>query len=320
MKLFNIHSILLFIFITWVTCNPIVNTEEKNLEKRDLGTYASSITNYIFKKKGIARNVSYDKNKYMDIYYDKNDTNTKKPVIVYIYGGIWFLGEKTFYTKLAEFANDIGFVAAVPNYVQFPYGHIDDMVYDVGNSLSWIYNNISEYGGDNENIIVIGHSSGAHIMALGLFKSTLRLKGIGENSITKPYPPIKRAILLGGPYDFDAFSFHSRVLGKEIENSKFEAFASYVLGSEQSCPTDILKEYEDNSISYLGAERITITLLSEDKTVPESIGIGLFTQMKRVGDTSAELYTVQGFDHTGLTEGVMDGNEKAKEADRKSVV
>jgi len=54
MKLFNIHSILLFIFITWVTCNPIVNTEEKNLEKRDLGTYASSITNYIFKKKGIA--------------------------------------------------------------------------------------------------------------------------------------------------------------------------------------------------------------------------------------------------------------------------
>ncbi|OUM59785.1 hypothetical protein PIROE2DRAFT_14583 [Piromyces sp. E2] len=223
--------------------------------------------------------------------------------------------EKTFYSKLADYWNELGFVAVVPNYAQYPYGRLDDMVYDVGNSLSWVYENIDKYGGDNKNIIVIGHSSGAHVTALGLFKSTLGLKGIGENNITKPYPPIKRAILLGGPYDFDPYSYRSRVKGEEnVENSKFEAFASYILGSKQSCPTDILKEYQNNSISYLGAERITITLFSEDEMVPATIGYGLYNQMKRVGDKSVDLCVLEGFDHTGLTEGVMDGEEKAKEA------
>ena len=160
-------------------------------------------------------------------------------------------GEKTFYTKLSEYLNDIGYIAVVPNYAQFPHDQLDDMVYDVGNALTWVYNNIEEYGGDKENIIVIGHSSGAHVTALGLIKSSLGLKGIGENSITKPYPPLKKVIFLGGPFDFDPYSYSSRVKGETVENSKFEAFASYILGSEQSCPTDILKEYPDNSGSKI---------------------------------------------------------------------
>ncbi|ORX43248.1 alpha/beta-hydrolase [Piromyces finnis] len=250
----------------------------------------------------------------MDIYYNKDDSYNKKPVVVYIYGGIWFLGEKTLYSKLGEFLNELGYVGVIPNYVQFPFGHLDDMVYDIGNSLAWIYNNIDKYGGDNQNIIVIGHSSGAHLTALGLFKSTLGLKGIGVNSITQHYPPIKKAILLGGPFDFDAYSYHTRVMGESVENSKFEAFASFILGSEQSCPTDILKEYSDHSINYLGAEHFTIVHFSEDQTVPKSIALGLYEQMQRVGNTSVDLYIAEGFSHTGVTEGVMTGEENAKEA------
>jgi uncharacterized membrane protein len=39
-------------------------------------------------------------------------------------------------------------------------------VFDVGKQLKWVYDHISEYGGDPNKIIICGHSAGAHIGAL----------------------------------------------------------------------------------------------------------------------------------------------------------
>jgi len=50
MKLFNLQSILLLLLVTWVTCSPIIKTEEKNIDKRGIGSYVNSISKYIFSK------------------------------------------------------------------------------------------------------------------------------------------------------------------------------------------------------------------------------------------------------------------------------
>ena len=210
-------------------------------------------------------------------------------------------GEKSLYTKLGDFINENGYITVIPNYAQFPYGTVDDMLSDISDAINWVYNNIHEYGGDNQNIILIGHSSGAHLTALGLIKSSLGL--LSDN--TKKFPPIKKAILLAGPYDFDIYT-------QKEDNSYFEAFAQFLLGSKQSCPTDILEEYPDKSISNLGADHIIIVQINNDEFVPAASSPGLLEQIKRTSDASVELYLVDGFNHCGITEGTMEGNEKAQ--------
>jgi len=306
MKLSIIGIISYLLLIPLTIGIPI---ENKVIDKRGIGAYADSIGNYIFSKT-IKRNVKYNSSKALDIYYLNENSNSanppenisERPVVIYIYGGIWFLGEKSLYAKLGDFINDNGYIAVVPNYAQFPYGNVDDMLCDISDALNWVYNNIHEYGGDNQNIILIGHSSGAHLTALGLIRSTLGL--LPEKS--KKFPPVKKAILLAGPYDFDIYT-------EKEENSYFEGFAQLLLGSKQSCPTDILKEYPDKSISNFGVNHIILVQIKNDESVPEASSPGLLEQIKRTSDSSVELYLAEGFGHSGITEGTMEGNERAQE-------
>ncbi|ORX84828.1 alpha/beta-hydrolase [Anaeromyces robustus] len=311
MKLYIFVVLVYLMLITFTNSNPIEENDVIEVNKRGIGAYVDSIGNYIFSK-NIKRNVKYNSSRVLDIYYlDKNNNSTnnnteisKRPVVIYLYGGIWFLGEKSLYTKLGDFLNDNGYIAVVPNYIQFPYGNADDMISDIADALDWVYNNIEEYGGDNQNLIVIGHSSGAHLTALGMIKSSLGLPS--GKSITKKFPPIKKSILLAGPYDFDIYT--------EKENdSNFEAFASYLLGSKQSCPTDILEEYPDKSIPNFGVGHIIIVQIQDDEFVPEPSSPGLFKEIERTSDSSVELYLAEGFNHCGITEGTMEGNKRAQD-------
>ncbi|OUM56936.1 hypothetical protein PIROE2DRAFT_18242 [Piromyces sp. E2] len=186
------------------------------------------------------------------------------------------------------------------------------MVYDISNAINWVYHNIHKYNGDNQHMILLGHSSGAHLSALTLIKHSLGLKGYGTYSISKPLPTFKRAVLLNGPFDFDVFSDISKNTGKVPESSSFEAFASAILGSKLSCPTDILKSYGDKSISFLGAERFNIIHSTYDSVVPLASSSGLHDQIQRTTNTPSFVYVVEGFQHCGITEGVMNGNEYAQ--------
>ncbi len=55
----------------------------------------------------------------------------------------------------------------------FPY-NLDDsdrIMYpdhntDVADAIKWIVDHIDQYGGDPDNIVVMGHSAGAHLVAL----------------------------------------------------------------------------------------------------------------------------------------------------------
>jgi len=288
----------------------IITLSNPFTKRADIGTYISSIGNF-FKTKDVKRNVFYDGIKNLDIYYKKKE-NTKKPVVIYIYGGTWYLGEKSLYSKLGDFLNNNGYVGVIPNYVQFPYGTLDEMIEDICNAIIWVYNNIGKYNGDNQNMILLGHSSGAHLSALTLIKSALRLKGYGSYSITKSLPLFQRVVLLNGPYDFDVFSEMSKSTGITSENSSFESFASAILGSKLSCPTDILKNYSNKSIQYLGANRFNIIHSTKDTVVPISSASGLLDQIQRTSNIPAYVYVVEGFPHCGITEGVMNGNEYAQ--------
>eukprot|EP01133_Synstelium_polycarpum_P005631 gene5631-6500_t len=138
-----------------------------------------------------------------DIYPLRNDS--KAPVLVFFHGGSWVRGDKNIYPLIGKAMREQGIVSVICNYTLHPGGNVDDMVRDVSNAMVYVKENIAQFGGDPDNITLMGHSAGAHITALYL---TTRLVP-GE-----PFP-IQNYIGLAGPYDINDHFLHEAYRGNQ---------------------------------------------------------------------------------------------------------
>lgn len=124
------------------------------------------------------------------------DAETKKPVLVFFYGGGWANGERAQYGFAARAYANRGFIAVLPDYRKVPHVLFPVFNQDAAAAVRWVHDNIARYGGDPERIVLAGHSAGAYIaMMLTLDQSYLKAAGVN--------PGIVRATAgLSGPYDF----------------------------------------------------------------------------------------------------------------------
>lgn len=88
------------------------------------------------------------------------------PVIVYIHGGTWVLGDKGGLSYKAKAFTDHDYIYISINYRLSPDYLFPAHAYDVANAFSWIKKNIEKYGGNPERIYLLGHSAGGHLAAL----------------------------------------------------------------------------------------------------------------------------------------------------------
>jgi arylformamidase len=88
------------------------------------------------------------------------------PVIFWIHGGGWQVGDKSSVQDKPQAFVDRGFVFVSTNYRLLPKVDMETIVRDVAKSLGWVYKHIAEYGGDPKRIFVMGHSAGAQLAAL----------------------------------------------------------------------------------------------------------------------------------------------------------
>ncbi|MCF6298153.1 MAG: alpha/beta hydrolase [Flavobacteriaceae bacterium] len=111
----------------------------------------------------------------LDIYHT-NDIDTKKPIVFYVHGGGWVIGDKSqqLQNKINLF-RELGYILVSINYRLSPYPYettnpnrikYPDHTIDVTDALKWVYKNIDQYGGNNTKIALLGHSAGAHLVAL----------------------------------------------------------------------------------------------------------------------------------------------------------
>lgn len=112
----------------------------------------------------------------LDIYYDRSKKNL--PVVVWYHGGGLTSGQK----EIPELLKKQGFVVVGVNYRLLPKVKIDECLDDCAASLAWVFQNISQYGGDTKKIFVSGHSAGGYITTmLGLDKTWLSRSFISYN-------------------------------------------------------------------------------------------------------------------------------------------
>jgi len=88
------------------------------------------------------------------------------PVIVSLYGGGLTAGDKNQQAFIGERFASAGIVTAVVNYRLTPEVTHPAHVRDAAASIAWVKRHAAEYGGDPNQLFVIGHSAGAYLAAL----------------------------------------------------------------------------------------------------------------------------------------------------------
>ncbi|MGE3284422.1 MAG: alpha/beta fold hydrolase [Sphingomonadaceae bacterium] len=101
----------------------------------------------------------------LDIHVPKGARHA--PLILFVHGGGWSEGAKEMGQggPPAHFTAQ-GYAFAALNYRLVPDATVEDQAADVARALSFLLRNARALGLDGERVILIGHSSGAHLAAL----------------------------------------------------------------------------------------------------------------------------------------------------------
>jgi acetyl esterase/lipase len=100
----------------------------------------------------------------LDVY--AHDGLEKAPVLVFVHGGGWRIGDKSMVHALPEYAERNGFLLMSVGYRLAPEVTARGCAEDVAAAVAWAIANAARYGGDPRRVFLVGHSAGAHLVAL----------------------------------------------------------------------------------------------------------------------------------------------------------
>ncbi len=205
----KINIIILYVLLLSGCGNDDSDTTPSNLEQLKATIQYKSI-------EGVEENLLS-----LDIYY-RDDISNIKPVVIWVHGGGWAVGDKS--RNLSDKINlfktlNYTFVSInyrlspdvpeqlLPDRIKFPVHNTD-----VADAVAWVYQNIDQYGGDKNRVALLGHSAGAHLVALtGTNKTFLEQAGLSLSNIkgvaaidTKGYD-VRKEVLEGNEIYINAF-------------------------------------------------------------------------------------------------------------------
>lgn len=174
----------------------------------------------------VKRNISYygrlRKSHKLDIYRPRTIT-APLPVIVFVHGGGWVMGNKFERRDIARELAAQGYVVAVINYRlspehRFPAGVIDGL-----RAMEWVKNNIAAYEGDATKTTLIGDSSGAHIAACMAAAATSKKLCAGLGVSFDVTAAAKKLVLYYGVYNLRT--------SQNVRRKYFKTYAKAYLGT-----------------------------------------------------------------------------------------
>jgi acetyl esterase/lipase len=131
----------------------------------------------------------------LDVYTPTSKIS-KAPVVVFFYGGSWRSGNRSDYVFVAEALASKGIVTVIADYRLYPQVAYPTFLQDGAKTVEWTLKEISKFGGDPEQLFVMGHSAGAYNASM----LALDKRWLGE---VKSHPSkIRGWIGLAGPYNF----------------------------------------------------------------------------------------------------------------------
>lgn len=195
----------------------------------------------LFNDRKVVRDVSYaiSAKQKLDIYTpDKPLASSKlRPVVVVVHGGGWIIGDKRERALFSAALAKEGYVVCSINYRLAPQHPFPTAIADFLLALTWVHNHIRKYGGDPDNLSVIGDSAGAHIASLGMTSAEQQQQLYGIDA-KRALRSVKRLALYYGIYNLRTVAKINRpnlktylrsFMGiKDIDKFQYEELASPV--------------------------------------------------------------------------------------------
>jgi acetyl esterase/lipase len=90
------------------------------------------------------------------------------PTVILVHGGAWVGGDKVldFIPEVARCFARQGIGVVAPNYRLSPFFRHPAHICDVARALAWAHKHIPEYGGRADQLFLLGHSAGGHLVSL----------------------------------------------------------------------------------------------------------------------------------------------------------
>ena len=159
--------------------------------------YASQPRIYEVGEIKVAKNIAYGPHERQQI--DVHTSTLRRsarpvPIIAVFHGGGLIGGSRANTTTVADYFASIGFVGVNAGYRLAPDSKWPEGARDVGAVVTWLRDHAKEYGGDPNQIFVVGVSTGALHAATYVFRPELLPPGTARPA---------GAILVSGPYTFD---------------------------------------------------------------------------------------------------------------------
>ncbi|KAJ0900534.1 putative alpha/beta hydrolase-3 [Helianthus annuus] len=244
----------------------------------------------------------------LDIYLPKSDgkNDVPKPVIAFITGGAWVIGYKAWGSLLGLHLSGTDVIVACIDYRNYPKATISEMVEDASRGISYVCNNITEYGGDPNRIYLMGQSAGAHIAACALVEQAIK-ESDAKQTTTWSVSQIKAYFGLSGGYNMFNLADHLNTRGP------YKSLFMRIMGGEESLrkysPEIVIQDPNNNSAVSL-LPPVILFHGTADYSIPADCSKTFAESLQRVG-AKAELKLYEGKTHTDVfVQDPMRGDDK----------
>ena len=227
----------------------------------------------------------------LDIYAP--DEARGAAVVFWIHGGGWQAGDKSQVEAKPRAFVERGLVFVSTNYRLLPDVDMETLVQDVAKALGWVHANIGDYGGDPEQILVMGHSAGAQLAALLCCDHRyIEAEGVSP-SVLKGCVPVD-----GDTYDIPAIIEVAEV------RCRAHGFPLPTFGHRQKFGNDPEKHVDFSAVTHVAAEKsippFLILYVSNHPDV--SAQARRLHNVLEAAGVSSELYGARDTDHVKLND------------------
>ncbi|KAM3867632.1 uncharacterized protein ACN63O_007311 [Diretmus argenteus] len=243
----------------------------------------------------------------LDLYYSHTVGRSgaaAAPLVVFIYGGAWGSGQRSIYCLLArQMAEELRATVICPDYCTYPKGNVLAMVQDIADCLIWAQKSAQKFNFDKDNIVLIGHSAGAHLCALmTLFlidaREELFIEASKQQEITLA---IKGVIGLSGVYNIMDHYEHEQMRAVEYVSTMHKAMNG-VENFPYYSPAHLLKNFSQDKLKSVPP--FVLLHGTTDIIVPVESSMR-FSELLTSLAVKVSLYLLPGVDHTEIVTDLM---------------
>ncbi len=183
------------------------------------------------------------------------------PLHVFIHGGYWQAMDKSQSNFLAEAFLDKGVSVAMIGYDLCPDVSLRDIVEEVRQGFSWLWQHAEEYGYDREKVQISGHSAGGHLVGI-LLATNWSKYGLPED-----VHPIHSAIAISGLFDVSQLVLTSINIKLGLDKDEATALSPLFMTFENSCPLLLAVGEDESSAFHKQSDNLRDTWQSEKNLI-----------------------------------------------------